>query len=51
MRAAISEAHTQSCVSHWQNLGSRGEGGRPLLKVRVILICREGCIASCTCKA
>ena len=51
MRVAISEAHTQSCVSHQWYHGSRGEGRRLLLRVRVILICREGHMALCTCKA
>ena len=51
MRVAISEAHTKSCVSHQWYHGSRGEGGRLLLRVRVILIFREGHMALCTCKA
>ena len=50
MRVAIGEAHTQLCVSHWWYCESRGEGGRPLLRVRVILICGEGRMALCTHK-
>ena len=47
MRVAIREVHTQSCVSCWWHCRMKGEDRRPLLKVRVVLICREGCMALC----
>ena len=50
MRVVISEAHTQSCVSCWQYCKSSDEGGRLLLRVRVLQICREGyIIVRCRC--
>ena len=42
MRVVIGEACIQSCVGHWQHCESSDEGGRSLLRVRVLLICREG---------
>ena len=50
MRIVISEACTWSCVSHWQHREISDEGGRSLLGVRVLLICREGHMASYVCK-
>ena len=50
MGVAIGETRTQSCVSHWRYRKSSDESGRPLLRARVLLICREGCMASYTHK-
>ena len=46
MRVVISEACIQSCVGCQQHHESSDEGGRSLLRVRVLLICREGHMVS-----
>ena len=51
MRVVFGEACTQSCVSHRQHRKSSDEGRRLLLGVRVLLICREGHMASYAHKA
>ena len=50
MGVAIGETHTRSCVSRQRYRESSDESG-PLLRARVLLICREGCMATYTCKA
>ena len=51
MRVAISETHTQSCVSRLWYHESSDKARRLLLRVRVLPICREGHMVLYTCKA